>query len=446
MRLLHRALLAAAACAAAAAAARLHDDRSTCIVGAGPGGLQLAYFLQRAGRDYIILERNASAGAFFARYPRHRTLISVNKRHTGHALDEPRRTADFNLRHDWNSLVHDEQLPRFTNYSRVLYPPADTMVRYLNDFAEVYALNVAYSVEVTSIARAGEGGFRVGTATAATYGCQRVVLATGIHTPNIPKIGGVEHLDRYDDMSVNPDDFEGKSIMIVGNGNSGFETASNLIASANYIHMVSRSAVRLTIATHYVGDVRLTAEVGAVVEGYQLKSLVGFAEKNFSDLASQAYFDKDPTDNRITLKMLDGSTRFTEAYDASIYPLDRRYDHVFLCTGFKFDSTPFDSTAMPEMMIVRKKVAGHTRSGNGTCDSKRGGASNKRRRRLREGDYISPKYPSMGGGYESTNVKNLYFAGTLSHALGKSRCPRAAGAIARGRGWGRGLEGSCWMG
>ena len=61
----------------------------------GPGGLQLGRSLSQAGRDYLILERNASAGSYFARYPRHRTLISLNKRFTG------RSDPEFNLRHDW---------------------------------------------------------------------------------------------------------------------------------------------------------------------------------------------------------------------------------------------------------------------------------------------------------------------------------------------------------
>jgi len=33
------------------------------VVGAGPSGLQLGYFLERAGRDYVILERGSQAGA-----------------------------------------------------------------------------------------------------------------------------------------------------------------------------------------------------------------------------------------------------------------------------------------------------------------------------------------------------------------------------------------------
>lgn len=36
-----------------------------CVLGAGPAGLQMGYFLSKAKRDYIILERNAGPGSFF---------------------------------------------------------------------------------------------------------------------------------------------------------------------------------------------------------------------------------------------------------------------------------------------------------------------------------------------------------------------------------------------
>jgi hypothetical protein len=56
------------------------------IIGAGPAGLQLGYFLERSGRDYLILEAGSHPGTFFRKYPRHRQLISINKtayRHHG---------------------------------------------------------------------------------------------------------------------------------------------------------------------------------------------------------------------------------------------------------------------------------------------------------------------------------------------------------------------------
>lgn len=85
--------------------------RDYCVLGAGPAGLQMAYFLHQAGRDYVVFERAPGPGSFFTRYPRHRKLLSINKRYTGKA------NAEFNLRHDWNSLLsHDPRL-LFRHYS-----------------------------------------------------------------------------------------------------------------------------------------------------------------------------------------------------------------------------------------------------------------------------------------------------------------------------------------
>ena len=39
--------------------ARYHDY---CIIGAGPAGLQMGYFLQKANRDYMIFERANMSG------------------------------------------------------------------------------------------------------------------------------------------------------------------------------------------------------------------------------------------------------------------------------------------------------------------------------------------------------------------------------------------------
>lgn len=116
-----------------------------CILGAGPSGLQMAYFLQRAGRDYVVFERGHAPGGFFALYPRHRKLISINKRYTG------KSNSEFNLRHDWNSLLsHDSRL-LFRHYSRDFFPDADAMVRYLGDFASLLDLQVHYNTSITHV-------------------------------------------------------------------------------------------------------------------------------------------------------------------------------------------------------------------------------------------------------------------------------------------------------
>jgi hypothetical protein len=58
------------------------DKFDHCIIGGGPGGLQLAYFLEQSQRSYVLFERGPRAGNFFVNFPRHRNLISINKKST----------------------------------------------------------------------------------------------------------------------------------------------------------------------------------------------------------------------------------------------------------------------------------------------------------------------------------------------------------------------------
>jgi cation diffusion facilitator CzcD-associated flavoprotein CzcO len=72
------------------------------VLGAGPGGLQLAHYLESAGRDYLVLDAQARPASFFERFPRWRQLISINKREVGRA-----DSLAFAERHDWNSVLSD---------------------------------------------------------------------------------------------------------------------------------------------------------------------------------------------------------------------------------------------------------------------------------------------------------------------------------------------------
>jgi cation diffusion facilitator CzcD-associated flavoprotein CzcO len=104
------------------------------ILGAGPAGLQMGYFMEQAGHDYLIIEGNGCAASFFTHYPRHGTLISISKRFNWFP------EADFNLRHDWNSLITHDSSHLFKDYSTELYPKSADVVRYANDFAVKFGL------------------------------------------------------------------------------------------------------------------------------------------------------------------------------------------------------------------------------------------------------------------------------------------------------------------
>ncbi|KAL2775663.1 FAD-dependent oxidoreductase domain-containing protein 2 isoform 2 precursor, partial [Daubentonia madagascariensis] len=83
-----------------------------------------------------------------------------------------------------------------------------------------------------------------------------LLVATGLSVPNQVNFPGSEYAEGYESVSVDPEDFVGQNVLILGRGNSAFETAENILGVTNFIHMLSRSRVRLSWATHYVGDLR----------------------------------------------------------------------------------------------------------------------------------------------------------------------------------------------
>jgi flavin-dependent dehydrogenase len=61
----------------------MHKRIDYLIIGAGPAGLQLSYFLSKKGRDYLVLEKASKPANFFVNHPRHRKLIVFDKLYTG---------------------------------------------------------------------------------------------------------------------------------------------------------------------------------------------------------------------------------------------------------------------------------------------------------------------------------------------------------------------------
>lgn len=260
-----------------------------CIVGAGPAGLQLGHFLKHAGRDYVIFESNAKAGEFFRKFPRHRRLISLNKRFVRDG-----RSEEFAMRHDWNSLLDvrpkANQTPRVTTRSKDLFPHADVLADYLAEFAEEQGDAIKYSTRVSNISRDSLGLFMLTlksmngrTISEAVY-CQEVIVSSGFWTPRSAKaaIDGDEYLEGYANTPEMGDTYEGKSVVILGLGNAALETAQSLQPFTAEVHVYGRSralpeggkGVRFAYQTHYVGDIR--AGRTQILDTYLLKSLDSF--------------------------------------------------------------------------------------------------------------------------------------------------------------------------
>jgi thioredoxin reductase len=323
------------------------------IVGAGPGGLQLSYFLQRAGADYITLERAAAPGCFFRHYPRHRKLISLNKVHT--RGDDP----EIRLRWDWNSLLSDSPDLLFPRYTEDYFPSADVMLGYLADFGRAHELNVRFATGVDRIDKV-DGEFHV-RAGELRIRAECVIMATGWGGPYIPDIDGIELAVGYEDMPVNGATYDDQRVLIIGKGNSAFETAHRLLDHAAMVHLASPRPLRLAWNTKHPGDVR--GQYGALLDSYQFKTLHSVLDCEIERI----WRDGDAYKVLITYTHADGEQELLE------------YDSVLRCTGFRVNLGPFGDSCRPE--LVRNE-----------------------------------KLPAVREDWQSTNVDGLYFAGTLMQA------------------------------
>ncbi|XP_047426748.1 FAD-dependent oxidoreductase domain-containing protein 2 [Mugil cephalus] len=334
-----------------------------CVLGAGPAGLQMGYFLSKAKRDYIILERNSGPGSFFNKYPRHRKLISINKIYTG------RRNREFNLRHDWNSLLSDKPDLLFRRVSSEFYPPADAFPLYLSMFVKELGLRVRYGVDVGRIRAVQSASGRSYVLTdqhASDYTCGVLLVATGLWVPQEVEFVGSDLVEGYESISTNPEDYKDQAVLILGKGNSAFETAQSILGRASRVHMLSSSPVRLAWQTHYVGDLR--AVNNELIDTYQLKSLDGLVEARLEKIAIARRKEegrrrpggkKKEEKGRLYLTLNKYVQSKEETNSSEVtgeelpghhidnFPMRKPYDRVIRCLGFRFNFSIFEGASCP---------------------------------------------------------------------------------------------------
>jgi len=162
-------------------------------------------------------------------------------------------------------------------------------------------------------------------------------------------------------VSVDPRDFTGQRVLVIGKGNSAFETADNLMETAAVIHVAGPSSIRMAWRSHYVGHLR--AVNNNLLDTYQLKSQNAVIDGTIDHIERR-----------------DGSylvtTRFVRSNEAT---KELRYDRVIVCTGFRFDPSIFDATCRPVLAL-------------------------------------RDRFPAQTSEWASVNIADLYFAGTLMQA------------------------------
>jgi putative flavoprotein involved in K+ transport len=187
------------------------------VIGAGPAGLATAGALRHYGIGATVLERDA-IGASWRRHYDRLHLHTVR----------------------WLSHLPGYKLPR--RYGN--WVSRDNVVEYLEDYVAVHNIDVRTGVEVDGLERDGDD-WRVRTSDG-DFVAPRVVVATGYnrhqHLPDWPGLDTYTgHLIHSGDYK-NPDPYVGKTVLVVGTGNSGAEICVDLIeGGAKHVQLSVRT-------------------------------------------------------------------------------------------------------------------------------------------------------------------------------------------------------------
>ncbi|MEZ6090545.1 MAG: NAD(P)-binding domain-containing protein [Pirellulaceae bacterium] len=94
-------------------------------------------------------------------------------------------------------------------------------------------MNIRYNTRISNVTRErgeqGETRRFIIRDTDGRYHSKTFTVATGVSIPFMPDIPGIELTENYFDMSIDPKDYAGQRLMIIGKGNAAFETANQSV-------------------------------------------------------------------------------------------------------------------------------------------------------------------------------------------------------------------------
>jgi cation diffusion facilitator CzcD-associated flavoprotein CzcO len=175
------------------------------VIGAGAAGLAMADALAKRGIAYTVLEKEPHLAEPWRQRHAHLTLNT----------------------HRDLSILPGFKYPAGT----VAYPRKDVIVRYLEAFAAERDLTVEYGVSAERIERGADGRWIVHT-NAGPRHARHIIVATG--RDRLPWVPDWPGMATFSGRIVHAADFgtaaayTGKSILVIGAGNSGFDVLNHL--------------------------------------------------------------------------------------------------------------------------------------------------------------------------------------------------------------------------
>ncbi len=244
------------------------------IVGSGPGGLSAALSCIQHGLSYVVLEKEQEIASTIARYPKGKLVMA-----------EPYDTDNLSL------------LPVFDSAKEELIP-------IWRELLDRVGVKVRQGESVESVQRGGDGAFDIRT-TVGAFRAQRVVMSIGTRgKPRTLQVQG-ENLPKVCSLLEDPDEWRGRSVLVVGGGDSACEAALALADSGAKVTIsyrgkgFNRAAPKnkQTIEA-YASEGRIKAKLGSQVLGFEPESvtlaLADGTQKRYANDAAFVLIGADP--------------------------------------------------------------------------------------------------------------------------------------------------------
>jgi thioredoxin reductase/NAD-dependent dihydropyrimidine dehydrogenase PreA subunit len=187
------------------------NDFDLLVVGAGPAGLAASLTAIAHKKSYICLEQNSFGGTVY-NFPRQKIVMS-------HPFELP--------------IVGSK---KFESHK----VSKETLLKYFNKIRQSTGLKVKENVRFESLTQ-DTGGFRVKTNTG-EFQASKVILAMGVRgTPRRLGVKG-EDTEKVTYNLIDPEQYQGCAIVVVGGGNAGLEAAQMLSSMKlkNTVHLFIR--------------------------------------------------------------------------------------------------------------------------------------------------------------------------------------------------------------
>lgn len=250
------------------------DVVDVAIVGSGPGGLSAALTCIQKGLSYVVLDKEQMIASTIARYPKGKLVMA-----------EPYDTENVSL------------LPVFDSSKEQLIP-------IWNELIERVQLQIRLGESVESVKKSPDGAFEIRT-TVSTYRAQRVVLSIGTRgKPRTLQVPG-ENLPKVFSMLEDPDDWQGKSVLVVGGGDSACEAALALADAGAKVSISYRGRgfnraqpKNKQSIERYAAEGRIKAKLGSQVVQFEPDSvtlaLADGTQKRYPNDAAFVLIGADP--------------------------------------------------------------------------------------------------------------------------------------------------------